>query len=265
MTLHVESAQLPANSGDDRLVLTPHSVIVLDGATAHDPTMPCASDYVDELGIQLSRTVDSTAPLPHVLHEAIATTAQALRLKPGYAPSSTVAIVRTLPHTVESLVLGDSSVIVGYRSGRVSITTDERLSQLGLPDATRYTERLATGCGYDDTHHIILKSLQAHERAHRNQPGGYWIAEADPQAACHSFTSTYDREELAWIILATDGVSDLQTAVDFDWPGIATFPSADLAVLLARIHAWEADSDPDGRTQPRAKRHDDKTVAVLKL
>lgn len=34
--------------------------------------------------------------------------------------------------------------------------------------------------------------------------------------------------------------------------------------LLSECHRWEAEDDPDGRLLPRAKRHDDKALVVVK-
>jgi hypothetical protein len=48
-----------------------------------------------------------------------------------------------------------------------------------------------------------------------------------------------------------------------DWLALAHYDSDQLAAVLAVIHEWEAAADPDGRTLPRAKRHDDKTPAAI--
>ncbi len=47
-----------------------------------------------------------------------------------------------------------------------------------------------------------------------------------------------------------------------NWPAIAADPTQ-ASRLLRRASAWEAYADPDGRQLPRAKRHDDKTLAVI--
>ncbi|WP_219419872.1 hypothetical protein [Pseudonocardia nigra] len=44
---------------------------------------------------------------------------------------------------------------------------------------------------------------------------------------------------------------------------IAQYDTAQLEALLAGIREWEETSDPDGRHLPRAKRHDDKTIAAI--
>ncbi|MGX1774842.1 hypothetical protein ACWIGW_22205 [Nocardia brasiliensis] len=166
--------------------------------------------------------------------------------------------------TVDVLVLGDSCATVRSTVGTTTTHTDNRLSDLNLPEAEQYRNRLAHGHGYDETHRGILASLQRAERRRRNRQGGYWIAEADPIAAYQSVTATYLRGTTKWAILATDGATDTAPQVIPGWPSIAaSADSAELLDLLRRCHDWEANTDPNGIRVPRSKRHDDKTVAVV--
>jgi hypothetical protein len=41
------------------------------------------------------------------------------------------------------------------------------------------------------------------------------------------------------------------------------FSNTLLAALLGSADRWEAETDPDGQVLPRAKRHDDKTIAAV--
>jgi hypothetical protein len=68
---------------------------------------------------------------------------------------------------------------------------------------------------------------------------------------------------IEWAVLATDGAADLIEHAGHRWHRIALYGHAQLTALLARIHEWEDTSDPNGRHLPRAKRHDDKTIAAL--
>jgi len=105
--------------------------------------------------------------------------------------------------------------------------------------------------------------MQAVESSQRNRAGGYFIAEADPGAAHQAITRRYSRGHVGWAILATDGTVDLLRHLGLDnWPAIAADPTQ-LSRLLRRASDWEAHTDPDGSRLPRAKRHDDKTLAVI--
>ncbi|MEV0061260.1 hypothetical protein [Nocardia sp. NPDC050718] len=265
MTRTIEFAQRPASSGDDRLIVTDDAVIVLDGATVHDPTMPSAGEYVDRLGSELAKSIAQGTELVDVLEGSLARTVEALGIQPGLAPSSTVALVRFGSETVEGLILGDSSVIVGLRDGTVIGHTDDRLSRLRLPEADLYRRFLSEGQGFSGRHRKVLQELQLAERAQRNQPGGYWIAEADPVAAKHALHMRYTVDEVLWVITATDGVVDLAPTLGVGWSEVAEMSTVELDRFLDRIHTWEAETDPNGLVLPRSKRHDDKTVAVVRL
>ncbi|MGE3835818.1 MAG: hypothetical protein AB7H43_13700 [Acidimicrobiia bacterium] len=72
-----------------------------------------------------------------------------------------------------------------------------------------------------------------------------------------------DRAAMAWAVLATDGAADLIEFGGHDWQTIARSDGRQLDALLTELHRWEAEDDPDGRTLPRAKRHDDKTLVAI--
>lgn len=263
--MNVHSAQLQEGSAEDRLFITDRAVVVLDGATSHDPDYPSAHEYVDSLGNELCGRLTSSSNLSDVLATAIESTAERLCLHPGgRAPSSTVAIVRTDAGSVETLVLGDSSVVIGYSDGTQEVISDERLDALDFQESQLYRERLQAGHGYDSDHFSLLRSLQRKQRQHRNRHHGYWIAEADPEAAHQSITRRYPAERVDWAILATDGAVDPLTSLRISWEEVAGLDDHGLAQLLGRTHQWEADTDPDGVQLPRSKRHDDKTIAIVR-
>lgn len=263
--MEIAIAELPESAGEDRALAPGSGVIVLDGATSHDPGTPPAGRYVDILGPQLATHLGRADTLPEILADAIRSTAEVLDLHPSSSPSSTVAIVRIRPKAVEVLVLGDTTVVVGFEDGRHDVITDNRLSTLGISESSEYRKRLAEGSGYDDTHRDLLRGLQRRQREQRNRTGGYWIAEADPAAAGHAISAAYPRESVVWVVVVTDGAYDPLEVLGIRWSEVAVQSATGLHGLLVRCHEWEAETDPVGRLLPRAKRHDDKTVAVLRL
>jgi hypothetical protein len=58
------------------------------------------------------------------------------------------------------------------------------------PQRAQYRVRLASGVGCDQAHKRLLQELQREQRQRRNQPSGYWIAQADLAAARHAGTRT---------------------------------------------------------------------------
>ncbi|MEV0357848.1 protein phosphatase 2C domain-containing protein [Nocardia sp. NPDC050697] len=256
---------LPARTDEDRALIFDDGVVVLDGATSHGPDVPPASEYVDRLGAAVIARLNRHSDPASALAEAISATAHALHLRPGISPSSTVAVVQLAGDRVRVLVLGDTTVVTGRADGTHEVQTDDRLNELAIPQADEYRRRLASGTGYDEQHRELLGELQRAQRVCRNRDDGYWIAEADPAAARHARIVDYPRDALTWVIIATDGARDTIEALGIPWPEVAERSQADLDALLAQCHAWEADSDPDGRQLPRAKQHDDKTLAVVHL
>lgn len=140
--------------------------------------------------------------LAGTLRRAISCTSLELGLEPGVGtgPSSTVAAMQiyTVTNEVEFLVLGDSTVIVCWRTGAYTPHTDDRMSELELAESREYRDRLKSGHGYDDQHREILRRLQIAERAHRNKPDGYWFAEAALSAAYRALRVIYSLDDVDW-------------------------------------------------------------------
>lgn len=256
--MRTATAQSPRGGGEDRIYITPNAVILLDGASAFRPMPVRPSEYVDMLGQELTSRVASSADLRTVLRDAIKVTAGQLKLTRGHSPSSTVAIVRRVTDHVECLVLGDNLVVLPNQT-----VTDNRLSQIAPEQRARYRRRLQNGHGYDQEHRQVLKELQAEQAAHRNRKGGYWIAEADPVAAEHSILTRHPSDSVPWAILASDGAYKPMIHLGLaDWPNLKSANGSDLEIILDECHRWESNDDPNGIRCPRAKRHDDKTLAV---
>jgi hypothetical protein len=266
--LHVATAQLPLPpAGADRVAVTTTAAAILDGATAFEPASMPASRYAERLAAALtaSLTAAPETPLHDVLAEAISMTARSLELSGPDGPSSTVAVARLSGDRIDLLALGDSIIAYDTPAGP-AILTDDRLDLLGLPERDSYRQRLTSGTGDDGTHQALLRQLQRHQRQHRNQPDGYWIAAAAPAAAHQARTLSIPTASTAWIVLATDGAADIiQYLGADDWPAIAHQDATGLAALLQRCHSWEEHADPHGRLLPRAKRHDHKTIAAVSI
>lgn len=256
----VASAQLPEPpAGADRIFIAPNAVIVLDGASAFAPDTPDPQEYVETLGglLRDTLTAEPSADLRHALADAIETTATGLQLAPGHSPSSTIAVARWSDDAVDLLVLGDTQITTPG-----GVLRDDRLASIARDKRAAYQARLRVGHGYDDEHRALLAALQTEQEAHRNKSGGYWIAEADPQAAAAALTAAYPISGTPWLILATDGAYRPLEHLDIEVPTSAT--DHQLAELLRQCHLWESEGDPRGQRLLRSKRHDDKAIAVLR-
>ncbi|WP_343063710.1 hypothetical protein [Haloechinothrix aidingensis] len=262
--MRIAAAQLPAiDDSDDKIATTDHAVIMLDGASAFVPVPVPASAYADHLAerLRLSLTRVPDADLTATLAEAIRETADHFDLAAGESPSSTVTIARETGDHLDLLLLGDNLAILPGE-----IITDDRMDQLDLAPRTKYRQRLAAGSGYDEEHRRLLRELQDQQAQCRNRVDGYWIAEADPAAAAQAITARRSRSATPWLVLATDGAYNTMhhLALD-DWSALANADSGQLHAVLSHCHRWEADDDPQAQALPRAKRHDDKSLASIML
>jgi hypothetical protein len=265
--MRITTALLQACSqGADRIAVAGNAVAVLDGATAFEPGAVPAGQYAGRLSAAIASRLgdDMSAPLPRILEDAIRVTSAAMSMTGQAGPSSTAAIVRADPAAVDLLVLGDSFIFYGTDTACTGMLTDDRIAGLGLPQRAQYRARLAAGSGYDQVHQRLLQDLQHEQRQRRNRPGGYWIAQADPAAARHARVLTVPADEVRWIVAATDGIVNTARHLRLDdWPAIARHGPHELARVLQDCHDWEEHADPGARLLPRAKRHDDKAIAVL--
>jgi hypothetical protein len=267
--MRIATAQLPEPPhGADRVVVAGDAVVVLDGASAIEPVSVPPGTYADSLGVSVSAALaaDPGAPLAGVLAAAIEAAVGELGLAGDACPSSTVVMLRVTGGQVDLLALGDSYIFYDAGPDGTGVLTDDRQAALRLPQRREYRQRLAAGNGYDAAHRDLLRALQREQRKHRNRLGGYWIAEADPAAARHARTLTLPLSAMSWAVLATDGAVNTARHLGLDdWPELARFDSGALARFLERCEQWEESADPAGRLFPRAKRHDDKTIASVIL
>lgn len=264
----IEYAVLPAGDGpgQDRCFTAEGLVVVLDGASAYDPSVsPDAGEYVDTLGPALVEQITGTPgiDLRDALAEAIRQAADKLQLIPGKGPSSTVSIVRWGDETVDALVLGDSPIIVQFANGHQETLVQHPMDHIAPNLRRRYRERLAAGRGYDDEHRALLAEIQRQEVPLRNRTGGYFIAEADPIAASHAQWASWSVDGLRALTLATDGIENAAQGSGLQLARSAREDREGLLEFLHHLQEWESRADPDGELQPRSKRHDDKTIAVL--
>jgi hypothetical protein len=263
MGLTVAAASLPGGDppGQDRWGTSAQAAVVLDGASSYSPEAPPADDYVDVLLPALLSRVDD-GDLRVQLRESIAETVDRLGLTPGAAPSSTVLVLRVGEELVEVAALGDSTAVIGHPDGTTSRLSDDRLAPIGAAQRRAYREHLRQGSGFGPEHRGRLRELQRSEFPHRNRPGGYWIAEADPAAADKLVIRSFLRDAVSWVVLATDGAQKHIDRLGGRWDVLASQSNEQLAAFLGSAQQWEAEADPHGIEMPRSKRHDDKTIVA---
>lgn len=253
----------PDRPSEDRVFTSPHAVVVLDGASQPEAAERDGGWIAEILGREIAhRLRHQGGDLRQLLADAIRAVAERHQLIPGQAPSTTVSIVRWDDQAVDVLILGDSPVIGLTREGRIRRVEDDRLRQVARQQRDSIAERGGVGFGDGEQ----WRQLVDKERAHRNRPGGYWIAEAIPAAAHQAVRTQWRRDELEAVVVMTDGVSAgvQRYRQPPDWQAAMELARTDPRSLVDLVHDTEA-GDPDGRRWPRSKRHDDKALAVIEF
>jgi hypothetical protein len=111
---------------------------------------------------------------------------------------------------------------------------------------------------HDEARRAYVETL----RGHRNQPDGFWVAAAAPEAAHHGITGTLDVDEARTMMLLTDGASRIVDRFGLhDWSWAQSLVSYSGPQALIRAVRDAEHSDPSGQRWPRGKIHDDATVA----
>ncbi|MQA10512.1 MAG: hypothetical protein GEU98_18540 [Pseudonocardiaceae bacterium] len=249
---------------EDRLVVLDNAVLLLDGATSLRPELPSGGWYAEQLAAELADRL--TARPADDLADLLAAAIEAVRdrhgLRPGHAPSSTIAMLRWTDAQLDALVLADSPV-VAFGPGGTRVLADNRLAELPRGSGG-FRERLRSGAGFGAGHLAALTVGTSATAAWRNVDGGFWVAEAEPAAAYRAVRARWARSSVNTVLLATDGVS---CAVDdyemFSWPGLRELACAEgPQAVLDAIREAEV-SDPDGRRWPRPKPHDDQAIVLI--
>lgn len=268
-TVIVAHRPRPGHASQDRHLVFSGAVAVIDGAT--DPDRPPNRDggwYAEQLTRAVAARIgELSLDLVQVAEQAIAEVAARHQLTPGSSPSSTLTMLRwTGPAVpIEALVLADTALVVRGLDDSVSVYCDTRIDVFAAEPHAAYRDRLSLGFGYDEDHKRLMRELGTFLSDGRNRPGGFWVAEADPRAACEAITFHLDPASVRDVAILTDGAS---AAVDTyglfpDWGTALDMISKNgPAALLQAVRDTEV-TDLDARCWPRSKPHDDATVVYL--
>lgn len=265
-TRTAERPGAPRRASEDRVFVTPTAAVVLDGASQPESAERDGGWLADTLGRLLSDglTNSPSVDLADLLADAIATTARQHSLTPGKSPSTTVGMASWYGERLDVLVLGDSPIVGLSHGGGVLQLRDDRLSRVALKERKAFRQVNAGSFGTQRPQE--WRDLVEAQRRQRNMPGGYWIAEASPDAARHAHRTKWDMGNILTLMLMTDGVSDGvdRYGVPATWHKAFDVAARDPSELVDSIHEAE-EADPEGVRWPRSKRHDDKALIVVEF
>jgi hypothetical protein len=210
----------------------------------------------------LTLAADPSRSLADALAEAIR---QVASLHPGCdlhhpgTPSATVVLLRALEERADYLAMADATLLLDTSEG-LRVISDARVNQLAGKERAA-ANQVPVGSALKLRCRVQL--TRALRRA-RNQPGGYWVAAADPRAASQAVTGTLPATSLRRAVLLSDGASRLVDLFELaTWEELlALLDENGPEELLRQVRAAEV-ADTEGRQWPRTKRSDDATAVYL--
>jgi Protein phosphatase 2C len=256
----------PNQPNEDFVAATPDAVVLLDGAgTPIGSESGCAHGvawFVRRLGTTLlaSMTRDDGSNLIECLASSIGEVrslhADTCDLEHPGSPSATVVALRVRDEAIDYLVLADSVLVLDL-STELRVITDDHEAQIGR----QFRARMDAWPNGTPEHEKAQREYVESLRAHRNRPGGFWVASNAPEAATQALTGSVPRTQVHAAAVFSDGASrlvdrfglaiwdDVLKTLDMHGPG----------ELLRQVREAEK-SDPSGSRWPRGKVHDDATV-----
>jgi hypothetical protein len=258
----------PDGRNEDWAGATAKVAIVLDGLSEADET-GCIHGtpwYVHQLGCRLlTHAGDSSRTLADALATAIsdvaALHADVCNLSHPGSPCSTVAMVREADETMEYLILSDSVVVLDRADNSPLVIVDKSVDQFASKAAK--AAKAAPTVGKTGSKRA-LQALIDEQLKVRNRPGGYWIAQVDPEAAQYAKTGSVSGVQGAAVL--SDGAALVVT--DFhimDWATLLSLGyERGPGELIATTRALE-DRDPHGVVWPRYKHRDDATAVICQM
>lgn len=180
----------------------------------------------------------------------------------AHPPSSTVVIVQTLSSGLRYLVLGDSFLCVRIR-GKTTTITDNRLSSVAVRERAIVNGLREQGISENSSEYVeARRTLVRTESECKNKPGGYWIAELNPDAAKEALTGTLPMPD--FVFAATDGlerlVSLFEAYPNLEEPGEAISEKTD-AYIFNQLRSLE--ENPKNFKRPISSKHDDASYFLL--
>jgi hypothetical protein len=266
------TAGQPDHPNEDCAFAIGNLVGVLDGVTepagAEEGCHHGPAWYVRHLAARIveAYTDDEATPLTRLLAAAIAAVRDdhgpTCDLDRPDTPAATVSLLKASGPQVEYLVLCDAFLVLDL-GDRADLIADDRFDRLMTEIRTTVLAPGAVGTVEQATR---ARRVTRAKYQYTNQPGGYWIAAADPHAAIEAVTGAVPTRGVRRAALLTDGAS---AAVDqfalFDWPGMLDVLTEEGSASLIRRVRMAERADPNGEMSPRYKRHDDASVVFCRF
>lgn len=236
----------PGRPNEDFAGAVPAGMVLVDGAGgiagADRVCRHGVSWYATRLGGAVLGALSQDRSLREVLAESIVRVTDEHRdtcdVADPISPYAAVAILRFSRGLVEHLVLGDAVAVVGRAGGGEPLVAHDARE---LVIARDFETRLKSVAEGSDEYRRLLREL----RAHRNHPGGYWVAKDDPRAVDEAIVGSCPADEVTVAALLSNGASRLvDTFALTGWAGLLRLLAAEgPEEIIRRVREAEARAD----------------------
>ncbi|MEV6490361.1 hypothetical protein AB0M20_17300 [Actinoplanes sp. NPDC051633] len=229
---------------EDFAGIVPGAAVLVDGAGIVGTESICRHGvawYATRLGgellglLSLSPGPSLTALLGEAIRRVTGSHRDTCDVADRSSPSATVAVVRIAGDRADHLLLGDTVIVLDGPGGPV--TVDDRRE----PDLRRPYQARLDAAAPEDRERVLAEVVDGF-RAHRNQPGGFWVAKDDPLAADEAITGSRPASDLTRIVLLSNGASRFVDLLGLaDWPGmLSELTTSGPDEIIRRVRAAEA-------------------------
>jgi hypothetical protein len=236
-------AAWPGRMNEDFTGAIPRAAVLIDGAGIPGTESICRHGvawYAHRLGgvllalLSVRPEGSLAAMLADAIDEVTGEHRDTCDVANPISPSATVAILRVSDELVEHLVLGDSVIVRERVDGAPLVVGDPREVVI----SRSYEAALNATTPGSDEYHRLLRDL----RAHRNRPGGFWVAKDDPRAADEAITGSSRISDVTGAVLLSNGASRVVDRFELaDWPAVlAILASTGPGEVIRRVRAAEA-------------------------
>jgi hypothetical protein len=238
------AAARTGHANEDFTGAAPTAAVLIDGAGIPGTESICRHDvawYASGLGgtllglLPLARDRSLSALLAEAIEQVTDSHRDTCDVANTISPSASVAILRLSDGLIEYLVLGDSFLVLDRADGAPTVVSDPR--EVNIRRTYLSAFEAAGGEGSAE-----YQRLRQDFRAHRNRPGGFWVAKDDPRAADEAITGSCPIPELTGAVLLSNGASRIVDRFGLaDWPEVmAVLASSGPAEIIHRVRQAEA-------------------------
>lgn len=245
----------------------------INGLTSAEWYVQEAANYIQSLLQNANvETLEIVSKLIEHMTEKIREYEQAnnMKFKSYEEPSSSLIICREVEkegkRKTQFFTLGDSSIVIEYKDGRVEELENSNGQVLrdldeGVLKRMRELAKETSKNVLDVRNSEEIKTMLEENRAKKNTDGGYWILGTNQEAVQHATFAEKDSDEISNVMLHSDGFNYKIIGVTVEEVMKKCKTQAGLEEVQRRIREAE-EMDPYANKHTRFKKGDDMAVII---